>query len=713
MYVRGKIIKFNRKSDGTILSGVFLTESTQEDTSSKIRVTGNLPDIVPGVHIWADIDDDGKIKKTGLFSNDTTYIKNQIAKIKGISEHKAETIIKDVLKEKVKNFKKEKEKEEFWGKFKLSTKKSKTALTELLTRLADIDEWIEPYKRYGVSCESAEKLIAVCKDNWKTQISDNPYKAFKIMGLDFMAADYLFKSNGGCYLDPKRIKAIIHTVLQTNEKNGSTAINTSKFYDACAYLEKNSAWCRTKVSPYCILAVLSQLSSVYTEDGYYGYVGTANLEKDIAWNVRRLMDADTTLTVDFSEEEKNFNKCQTEFLELFKKSSLTLLLGRGGTGKTYTISGAIKLMKKEKPDAVIKLCAPTARAAGVLKEASGEMSSTIHVLLGLKPYGGELHGKDESDPVEADMLVVDEMSMVDTELFCVLLKAIKSGTKVILAGDPNQLESVGYGSVLRDLIEADVIPSVCLKQIMRQASGSKVIKNCEKILAGRYDFEEDEKTFKIRRVVSPEEMVMFFKSVYRPGEDNCQAISITKRGKFGTIALNKMFENTTEKGVYAHGEKFCTGDKVVFTKNNYEDGYCNGDIGRVAKTDKDTVYVKTIDEKTIEVKESDLPDLTHAEVITVHKSQGSEYDNVYILLPDRPKSLLNRNIVNTAISRAKKTVTLIYLGNAVKTAAENKYKSSRETRLVKMLRDFDSAGTDEEKLDAEKYTQTSANEHNN
>lgn len=687
MYVRGKIIRLYRDHEGKITSGIFLTESTQEETSTKIAVKGSLPDVVPGVHIWADIDDDGNIKKTKLVSNDASYIKERLTKIKGISGKKADRIINECLKGEVKNYRKEEKKEEVLGLLKSNSKAAKKAITDTLTRLSEIDDWAEPYKKYGISCESVEKLRINHNDDWRDVILEDTYVAFMLMGLDFVAADYLFKSLNGSYLDERRIRGIIHSVLQDNENKGSTAINEEKFYSNCAWLIKNSAWPRSPVSPYIILAVLSQMPSVYTEDGYFGYVKTSGYEKSIAWNIRRLMDTDTELSVDFTNEEKKFNKCQRMFLELFKKSSLTLLLGRGGTGKTYTISGAIKLMKKEKPDAVIKLCAPTARAAGVLKEASGEMSSTIHVLLGLKPYGDELVGNE----IEADMLVVDEMSMVDTALFCVLLKSIKSGTKVILAGDPNQLESVGYGSVLRDLIHSGVIPSVELKQIMRQAAGSKIIKNCEKIMNGDCDFEADGKTFCVRRVLTPEEMVMCFKSQYRPGRDDCQAISITKKGKVGTIALNKIFEKSGA-GLMAHGEKFCKDDKVVFTRNNYDDGYCNGDTGRVSSVSKDELTVKTVDEKLIEVKEGDLADLTHAEVITVHKSQGSEYDNVYILLPDKPKSLLNRNIVNTAISRAKKTVSLIYLGDAVKIAADNTYKSNRETRLVSMLRNFEKAG---------------------
>ena len=684
MYARGKIIRIYRNRKGEITSGIFLTESTQEDASTKLRVKGVLPDIVPGVHIWADIDDDGNIKKTKLLSNDVFYIKERLTKIKGISGKKADRIINECLKGEVKNYKKEEKKEEVLGLLKSNTKAAKETVKNTLAELAEIDDWICPYKKYGISCESVEKLRISYSDNWREKILKDTYTAFMLMGLDFVAADYLFKGLHGSFLDEKRIKGIIHTVLHENEDKGSTAIDEKTFYSNCEWIVKNSAWPRSPVSPYIILAVLSQLQTVYTEDGYFGYVKTANYEKSIAWNVRRLMDADTEISADFTKEEEKFNKCQREFLHLFKKNSLTLLLGRGGTGKTYTISGAIKLMKKEKPDAVIKLCAPTARAAGVLKEASGEMSSTIHVLLGLKPYGDELVGNE----IQADMLVVDEMSMVDTELFCALLKSIKAGTKVILAGDPNQLESVGHGSVLRDLIEAQVIPSVELKQIMRQAAGSKIIKNCEKILEGDANLEADGKAFIIRRTITPEEMVMYLKSEYTPGLDNCQAISITKKGKAGTIAINKMFEKE-ESGLIAHGEKFCKDDKVVFTRNNYDDGYCNGDTGRVASVSKDELTVRTTDEKLVEVKEGNLADLTHAEVITVHKSQGSEYDNVFILLPDKPKSLLNRNIVNTAISRAKKTVHLVYLGDALKMAAANTYKSDRETRLVSMLKNFE------------------------
>lgn len=352
-----------------------------------------------------------------------------------------------------------------------------------------------------------------------------------------------------------------------------------------------------------------------------------------------------------------------------------------------TSSTSSKKNKAKKPKEEIRLCAPTARAAGVLKEHSGHESSTMHIMLELNPYMPDDAGRNEENPLDADFIVVDEMSIVDTELMYHLLKAIKSGAKLILSGDPDQLESVGCGAVLRDLINSNKIPKIKLKKIMRQSEGSAVIDNCGKILAGRYDFIEND-AFKIRNCKSGDEAKAYLKSCYTGDPHRTQILSTTKKGTVGTMSLNHDFEDIEQPGVWFHNSHFKLGDKVVFTKNNYDAGYCNGDIGFVETIEAPIQIKKQGEDKTIEINRDTAMDMEHADAITIHKSQGSEYDNVYIMLPDKPLSLLTRNMVNTAISRARKCVTLITINDALAIAASNKCKRNRITRLEEKLKNM-------------------------
>ena len=265
-----------------------------------------------------------------------------------------------------------------------------------------------------------------------------------------------------------------------------------------------------------------------------------------------------------------------------------------------------------------------------------------------------------------------------------LVKAVKSGSKLILSGDPDQLESVGCGAVLRDLIDSDMIPKVKLKKIMRQSEGSAVIDNCGKILAGRCDFIENE-SFRIRNCTSEEEARLYLKSCYKGDPHHTQILSTTKKGIVGTMALNREFEETDKPGVWLHGDHFKEGDKVVFTKNNYDTGYCNVDIGFIETITQPIRVKKQGEDKIIEINKDDAMDMEHADAITIHKSQGSEYNKVYIILPDKPQSLLTRNMVNTAISRARQDVTLIVIGDALKLAASNRFKRYRITRLKEKI----------------------------
>lgn len=711
LVIKGRIVEFiiDRNSEDGYAEFIFKSDYDKDCPRFEAICAGKIPDVVTGVPIKAEfpVQTVEEIKKINLQQfvltkeskkeyknriayvcinyNDEEYARTLLIKIKGISTKTANSIIEAVDGE-LSRLSSLWDDKAFWKNLK-GSKRYYDELKDTIGSMMEKDILVKKYSRYGIGYPQVDILNTLYKSEAEYQLCKNPYSVMYRLELDFQVADNLAKDLGFSYLSDERIRAIVYRVLNDNEQNGNTAMHTKSFYMRCARLHELSAWKDFVVSPYYILAVISEMKSVYYSDGIIGYIKTMEMEADIAFQLERLISADTKLNTDedvFQSMSSRYNKEQMEFLREFDKNSVTILLGRGGTGKTHSICGAIDLFKKKYPDATIKLCAPTARAAGVLREHSGYDSSTIHIALELSPYAEEAD-RNENNPIDAKLIVVDEMSMVDTKLMYHLVKAIQSGTKVILAGDVDQLESVGCGAVLRDLIDSNEIPKVLLKQIMRQNEGSAIIANCGKILEGMDDFVTNE-NFCIRYCKTEEEAKAYLKSCYNGDTENSQILSTTKNGIIGTGAINAEFEDTDKEGIWLHGSHFKVGDKVIFTRNNYDSEYCNGDIGFIESISLPVKVRKNTDTKTIEIDKDDAMDMEHADIITVHKSQGGEYKYVYILLPDKPRSLLTRNMVNTAISRAREKVVLIIVADALKISASNIMKSERLTTLKEKIK---------------------------
>ena len=655
--VNGRIVDFliDRCEDGY---AEFLFKSDYDKDCPRFEAicSGKIPDVVPGVPIKVEfrvetvnditkidfkalkIEQITKFVKTKYMNetaytcinfNDEEYAKTLLTKVKGISAKIANRILEAVDGD-ISRLSGMWDDKAFWKGFR-GSKKYLTELKDTVGSMLEKDYLVKKYQKYGIGYPQIDMLAAIYGLEAEEKLCHNPYAVLYRLELDFQVADNLAKDLNFDYLAPERVRAIIYQVLNNNEASGNTAMRLKDFYINCARLHRMSAWKDYVVSPYFLLSTLTAMRKVYYENGLIGYIDTLNMEADIAFQLNRLMSADTKLGISddvYDSINDKYNKEQLEFLKTFDQNSVVILLGRGGTGKTHTICGAINLFKSKKPKEEIRLCAPTARAAGVLKEHSGHESSTMHIMLELNPYMPDDAGRNEENPLDADFI------------------------------DPDQLESVGCGAVLRDLINSNKIPKIKLKKIMRQSEGSAVIDNCGKILAGRYDFIEND-AFKIRNCKSEDEAKAYLKSCYTGDPHRTQILSTTKKGTVGTMSLNHDFEDIEQPGIWFHNSHFKLGDKVVFTKNNYDAGYCNGDIG----------FVETI-EAPIQIKK-----------------QGED-NNVYIILPDKPLALLTRNMVNTAISRARKCVTLITINDALAIAASNKCKRNRITRLEEKLKNM-------------------------
>ncbi len=714
--IKGRIVDFiiDRNKEGY---AEFLFKSDYDKNCPRFNAICccDIPEVVPGVPIKIEfpvenIDDikqiDFKEMKIERLTNevknqymnraaytcidygDENYAKKILISIKGISNKTADKIL-DAVDGNIEKLADLWDDKAFWKSLR-GSKRYYENLKESIGSMIKKEVLLKRYKKYGIGYPQIDALSLMFGLEAEEKLCSNPYSVLYKLDLDFQVADNLAKDLGFHYLSEKRVKAIIYQVLNENESSGNTSMKQDMFYVNCAKIHSKSAWKDYVVSPYYILSVVSKLNTVYYEDGLIGFVSTMEKESDIAYQINRLISSKTCMYTPqsvFDEIKKNYNKEQLEFLKKFDSNSVTILLGRGGTGKTHTICGAIDLFKRRHPDEKIKLCAPTARAAGVLKEHSGYDASTIHIMLGLSPYEGYEKNEvmeDDDKQLEAKLIVVDEMSMVDVDLMYHILRAVKSGSKLILSGDPDQLESVGCGSVLADMIDSDVIPKVKLKKIMRQSDGSAVISNCGKILCGKSDLIEND-SFKVRKCNSEQEALAYLKTCYAGDPHSTQILSTTRKGYIGTMAINKEFEETTKEGIWLHGDYFKSDDKVIFTKNNYDKGYCNGDIGFIEKATIPVRVKMQCDDKIIELEKNDVVDMEHAECITIHKSQGSEYKKVYVMLPDTPKSLLTRNMVNTAISRAKHEVILITVNDSLEIAVSNRYKHKRITRLKEKL----------------------------
>lgn len=388
------------------------------------------------------------------------------------------------------------------------------------------------------------------------------------------------------------------------------------------------------------------------------------------------------------QQRKAFNK-------LLLTRGVKILTGGPGTGKTSTINGMLHAYEIMHPDHIIRLCAPTGRAAQRMSESTGRTAVTIHRLLDYQPDGLGANYRNEKNPVDADLVVVDEMSMADIRLFDMLLAALKTGTKLILVGDVNQLESVGAGSVLNDLMGTSdlFIEKNRLTEVFRQKGGSPIIDNSQKINEGNIHLHECE-DFQIIHTKCEEETLEQTKSLMQKlyNKDNpfeTQILCPSRKGEAGIENCNTVLQDLLNPGKQSltYGNtKFCVNDKIIMMKNNYssQDGYFNGDIGIVKELGKGKM-VADIRGEMVNLCRDALDDVQLAYGMTIHKSQGSEFKNAIVVMPSEPANMLVRNLLYTGVTRAKKRVFIINEGSAMECAIRTNTIGKRRTMFAEYL----------------------------
>ena len=551
---------------------------------------------------------------------------------------------------------------------------------------------------FGITPFAAEKLAQKYGPQALNRIKSKPFKVGAEVGLSFLECDRIAKEEKIDPMHPDRIGCAVFEVLKNeSESSGSTYMLYPEVHEGVRVLLSRSSYPDKEVSYMVLYLTILGDKRFHLEETEkeirialrYLY----NYETRSIRHIKRLQRSkddplyDPGLIDKFEKEMgMEYNGKQREAVSLCHSSGIKIITGGPGTGKTTVIRGLIYVYTSMHPKNKIALCAPTGRAAQRMSDVvKGLKATTVHKLLDIRLFDTEKILKDESNPIDADMIIVDEVSMLDTELLSELLAAIKKGSTLILVGDSDQLKSVGAGNVLGDMIGSEKFETIKLDFAYRQKSGSKIIENAHKILTNDPNLLPG-KDFKIEKFLKMEDAAERIRTLFNELYDSkdpmkVQILCDVKKDMLGVSMLNKMARDNLFPG-----ETHLTiGDKVIFIKNNYEYGYYNGDTGIITDIKTNEIHIN-INGNLVKVPKDYRADIKSAYAITIHKSQGSEYDTVIISLPDKPKNMLTRNLLYTAVTRAKKCVILIATGKAVETAVETVPLNKVKTNFKDLLK---------------------------
>ena len=437
---------------------------------------------------------------------------------------------------------------------------------------------------------------------------------------------------------------------------------------------------------------------VYTPEAYEEENYIARRIQDMAAMKPLAMKTHVQLFLDRWQDSCHFELAdkQREAVEKSLESGMTVITGGPGTGKTTVVQTIIRLAEQERLR--ILLCAPTGRAAKRLAETTQRKAKTIHRLLIPDGRQGRIQvfEYNETKLLPADLVIVDEVSMLDMEMMYHLLSALKPQCRCILVGDADQLPSVGAGAVLHDIIASGQVPVVRLDTIFRQQEGGRIVTNAHLINSGRLPVVNEDPEFRFVEIEDEaqgaEKISALYNSELLETGDKfaVQVLSPMYKNPCGVDNLNQLIQGRFNPPAEEKGELkgknviFRVGDKVMQKHNDYEKGVFNGDIGEIFAIQKDMVYVR-YPEQDVKYEGQEVDEITLAYAITVHKSQGSEYHTVIMVLVNSHAIMLQRNLFYTAVTRAKRKVILVGSKRAVQTAVQNQRTSRRFTLLIPRL----------------------------
>ena len=565
----------------------------------------------------------------------------------------------------------------------------------------------EMFSKYeGATFSAMTKIFKAYGDEALEQFKADPYIVGGHAGLPFSVCDEIAKNEGIKTSDKARTGAAVRTALQSAASAGHTFVPYAELMESCKKLlyGKISAYDDGVAVPVIDLSMDANTRATVSrerDDCYLRHL--LNAERNTANYINKLMskakktEGNIDALCKLAEKvcKVKYEQQQKEAFKLLLHGGVGIITGGPGTGKTTVIKGLLAAFDAMYPNGTVKLAAPTGRASQRMKEATGKEATTIHRLLEFKPFNGALGHKGPNDPIDADALIVDEGSMLTIELAEILFSAVKPGTLVIVVGDIDQLPAVGAGNVLHDMIHCGTIPVVALTKTHRQAENSTIIRNAEKISEGRDQLYNapDFEIIKADDTSIADIVVKKFMEYYDPQDVFSSQVLCPMRKKANGSTTNSNYLNEALQtaingdgtGLRFGGTVFREGDKVMLMRNNYDVGYFNGDIGVITEVTDRSVIVK-VETEEIELEEDLLEDLSLSYSTTIHKSQGSEYDTAIVVMPSNPKNMLQRNLLYTAVTRAKKKVVLIAAPGSVGTAVSRKDAAKRNSNLIKRLR---------------------------
>ncbi|MCL2559615.1 MAG: ATP-dependent RecD-like DNA helicase [Turicibacter sp.] len=569
-----------------------------------------------------------------------------------------------------------------------------------------------PLYSYGISPKFVVKILKIYEKQALSIIQNNPYKLITdIEGIGFLKADEIARTIGIEMNDPRRIgAALIHVMTRVTSQEGHTYILRNQLIDtALSFLNKDANVDVERVEKEILTLIANE--QLTEEENRLFLPVLMNAEVRIANTVKRLKDSEPEVDKEKLSnmlkqvKEKlaiEYGALQEEAILTSLTSPVSIITGGPGTGKTTVVNGILhvydKLHDKAKKPRIIKLASPTGRAAKRMAETTQREASTIHRLLGYDRDG--IFAVNEDEPLEADLVIIDEVSMLDTYLAHQLFTSLMPDTQLILVGDDNQLPSVGPGQVLKDLIESDTVAITRLTEIHRQAEGSSVITLAHEVNQGKLPDDLTQK--KSDRLFVPaqnEDILRLLKQVTKGAIEkgytakDVQVLIPMYRGPLGIDAVNLSLQElfnpkADDKIEVVVGQKiFREGDKVLQLVNHPDEGVMNGDVGEIVRVidagGKSEVLVD-FDDVEVAYAREDLLSLTHAYAMSIHKSQGSEYPVVIMPITRAYWIMLQRKLIYTGMTRASKSLILIGDHEALKHAASNE-GAIRQTMLKARL----------------------------
>ncbi len=582
-------------------------------------------------------------------------------------------------------------------------------------------EVVMTFAGYGFTPNEALRAWKQFGSTTLARVKTNPYiLCTPGLYIGFERADQLCMQLGGDRLDPHRLEAGVQYVLRHNQNNGHTCLPTDKVIPTAARLLD----AETESVAHTVERMLdARLLRKETIDGrdFLFLPRLHEAEAFIATRMRLMSGisavAQEDLHLRIDAMERNFHityetQQRQAMVEAIAKGTL-ILTGGPGTGKTTTLRGIITLL--ESMGETVAIAAPTGRAAKRIAELTGREAKTLHRLLEVKwdDSDAPVFDRNEKNPLEADAVVVDEMSMVDVLLFESLLRAVKTGCRLVLVGDTDQLPAVGAGCVLQDLIDSGTVPVVQLTQVFRQALESRIVYNAHRIVNGepmaldnRGDcfFLPRGSAREVTATVTELVQTRLPKAYGYTAWEGLQVLCPGRKGELGTVEMNRRLQellnppDDKKPELTVEGKTLRVGDKVMHTRNNYDipwsrdngdngSGVFNGDIGVLEdiRLREDTLLVRYDDRLAVYTKQ-DAQDLEPAYAITVHKSQGSEFEAVVLPLFRSTPNLCYRHLLYTAVTRAKKLLILVGSRDTLQQMIDNDRKTLRYTGLQHFLR---------------------------